>query len=138
MNIEFIQKKPTAEEYNLLVNSVGWGTWDENIINEALENTLFAVCAYDKDKIIGMGRIIGDKTIFLHIQSLVVHPDYQGHKVGTNIMNELLNKVEEYKKINPNLRTYLGAAKGKEEFYEKFGFVRRPNDELGAGMILKK
>ena len=53
-------------------------------------------------------------------------------------MNELLNKVEEYKKINPNLRTYLGAAKGKEEFYEKFGFVRRPNDELGAGMILKK
>lgn len=137
MNIEYIQKKPTAEEYNLLVDSVGWGTWDENIINEALENTLFAVCAYDKDKIIGMGRIIGDKTIFLHIQSLVVHPDYQGYKVGTNIMNELLNKVEEYKKINPNLRTYLGAAKGKEEFYEKFGFVRRPNDELGAGMVLK-
>ena len=137
MNIEYIQKKPTAEEYNLLVDSVGWGTWDENIINEALKNTLFAVCAYDNDKIIGMGRIIGDKTIFLHIQSLVVHPDYQGYKVGTNIMNKLLNKVEEYKKINPNLRTYLGAAKGKEEFYEKFGFVRRPNDELGAGMVLK-
>lgn len=26
--------------------------------------------------------------------------------------------------------------KGKEAFYEKFGFVLRPNEDLGAGMIL--
>ncbi len=138
MNIEYIQKKPTAEEYNLLLDSVGWGKCDENIINEALENTLFAVCAYDKDRIVGMGRLIGDKTMFLYLHSIVVHPDYQGYKIGTNIINELLKKVEEYKKINPDIRTYLGASKGKEGFYEKFGFVCRPNDEVGAGMILKQ
>ena len=40
------------------------------------------------------------------------------------------------KKVNPDIRTYLGAAKGKEGFYEKFGFVTRPNDDVGAGMIL--
>lgn len=52
-------------------------------------------------------------------------------------MTELLKQVEEYKKINPNIRTYLGASKGKEDFYKKFGFISRPNEELGAGMILK-
>ena len=45
-------------------------------------------------------------------------------------------KINEYKKINPNIRTYLGASKGKESFYEKFGFITRPNAELGSGMIL--
>jgi hypothetical protein len=30
----------------------------------------------------------------------------------------------------------LVAAKGKEEFYEKFGFINRPNDIYGAGMTL--
>ena len=45
-------------------------------------------------------------------------------------------KINEYKKINPEIRTYLGASKGKESFYEKFGFISRPNEELGAGMIL--
>lgn len=77
------------------------------------------------------------KQFFLHIQDVVVDLEYQGKNIGTNIMKSLLKKIEEYKKINPNIRTYLGASKGKEEFYKKFGFVSRPNDELGAGMILK-
>lgn len=38
--------------------------------------------------------------------------------------------------INPSNNEILGASKGKEAFYEKFGFVSRPNEELGAGMIL--
>ncbi len=28
------------------------------------------------------------------------------------------------------------AATGKEPFYEKYGFTRRPNDRLGAGMTI--
>jgi hypothetical protein len=28
------------------------------------------------------------------------------------------------------------AAKGKEPFYERYGFVQRPNERLGAGMII--
>lgn len=135
--ILYINRKPEAKEYNRLTDSVGWGMKNEKIIQQALENTLYSLCAYDGDKLIGYGRIIGDKTIFLYIQDVMVIPEYQGKKIGTNIMTELLKKVEEYKKVNPNIRTYLGASKGKEDFYKKFGFVSRPNEELGAGMILK-
>ena len=117
MNIEYIQKKPSPKEYNELIESVGWGTWDEKIIEEALNNTLYSVCAYDGNKMVGMGRIIGDKTIFLYLHSIAVHPDYQGYKIGTSIIKELLKQVKEYKKVNPGIRTYLGAAKGKEEAY---------------------
>ena len=28
----------------------------------------------------------------------------------------------------------LCSAKGKDEFYKKFGFVSRPNDDFGPGM----
>ena len=51
-------------------------------------------------------------------------------------MNKLIEKINEYKKINSDIKTYLGVLKWKESFYEKFGFVSRPNEELGAGMIL--
>lgn len=51
-------------------------------------------------------------------------------------MNKILDKVNEYRRVNPNIRVYLGASKGKEGFYEKFGFVGRPNESLGAGMVL--
>ena len=136
MNIKYIERFPTPAEYNMLTEAVGWGTREESIVEEALKNTLYSLCVYDGDRLIGYGRLLGDKTIFLYIHSVMVLPEYQGNNIGTGIMNKLIEQINEYKKANPNIRTYLGAAKGKEGFYEKFGFISRPNEELGAGMIL--
>lgn len=134
--IKYIEQTPSADEFNYLTNSVGWGIREKNIIEEALKNTLYSLCVYDNDKLIGYGRIIGDKTIFLYIQDIMVIPEYQSKHIGTGIMNNLLNQINQYKKINPDIRTYLGTSQGKESFYEKFGFISRPNEELGSGMIL--
>ena len=41
------------------------------------------------------------------------------------------------KKLNPNIRTYVGPSRGLEGFYKKFGFISREEAELGKGMILK-
>lgn len=136
MQIKIIERIPTPDEFNNLTDAVDWGKRDNKIVEEALKNTLYSICVYDVDKLIGYGRIIGDKTIFLYIHDVMVIPEYQGKKIGTKIMEKLLEQIEKYKKVNPEIRTYLGASKGKEGFYEKFGFVSRPNEELGAGMIL--
>ena len=136
MNIKYIERIPTADEYNELTEAVGWGKREITIVEEALNNTLFSLCVYDDDKLIGYGRIIGDKTIFLYIHDIMVIPSYQGKNIGRGIMQELLKQIDKYKLVNPNIRTYLGASKNREGFYEKFGFVVRPNEDLGAGMIL--
>lgn len=136
MNYKYVERFPTPDEYNMLTDAVGWGTKKENIIEEALKNTLYSLCVYDGEKLIGYGRLLGDKTIFLYIHSVMVLPEYQGKSIGTGIMNKLIEQINEYKKVNPDIRTYLGAAKGKEPFYERFGFETRPNEDLGAGMIL--
>ena len=136
MQIIYKEHTPTPEEFNNLTEAVDWGTRENKIIEEALKHTLYSLCVYDENKLIGYGRIIGDKTIFLYIQDIMVIPEYQGKKIGTGIMNNLIEKINEYKKVNPEIRTYLGASKGKESFYEKFGFISRPNEDLGAGMVL--
>lgn len=135
--IELIEKTPTVEEYNDLNNSVGWGKRDKEIIEEALKNSIYCICAYEENKLIGFARMIGDKAIFLYIQDVMVNPKYQRNGIGTQIIENILNKVDDFRKINPNIKVYLCAVKNKEGFYEKFGFVSRPNDEMGAGMILK-
>lgn len=134
--IKYITHTPSAQEFNYLTDSVGWGFRDNSVVETALKNTLYSLCVYDDNKLIGYGRIIGDKTIFLYIQDIMVIPEYQNKHIGTRIMENLLTQINEYKKINPNIRTYLGASKGKESFYEKFGFISRPNEDLGSGMIL--
>lgn len=127
-----------VEEFNLLYDDVGWGAYDDNITQKALDNTFYSVSAYDGNKIVGYGRIIGDTICFLYIQDIMVKPEYQGNKIGTMIMNKLLEKINEIKQENPDLRVYLGSSKNKEEFYEKFGFIKRIDADLGYGMILNK
>ena len=134
--IKYIEHIPSAEEFNYLTNSVGWGIRKNNIVDEALKNTLYSLCVYDDDKLIGYGRIIGDKTIFLYIQDIMVLPKYQSQKIGTKIMNMIIDRINEFKKVNPNIRTYLGASKNKENFYKKFGFKSRNDANLGDGMVL--
>ena len=132
------ENNKNVQEFNLLYNAVGWGAYDENISKKALDNTFYSISIYDEDKIIGYGRLIGDSICFMYIHDVMVLPEYQSKKIGTLIMNKLLQKINELKKENPNVRVYLGASKNKEKFYEKFGFVRRIDADLGYGMILKE
>lgn len=124
------------EEFNYLYDAVGWESYEENISEKALANTMYSVSVYDNEKIIGFGRLIGDGICFIYIHDVMVVPKYQNKKIGTKIMNKLLEKVNQIKLINPYVRVYLGASKGKEKFYERFGFVTREKANLGSGMIL--
>lgn len=137
MKIRIKENNKNVQEFNLLYDAVGWGAYDKNISKKALDNTYYSVSIYDDDKIIGYGRLIGDAICFMYIHDIMVIPEYQNKKIGTMIINKLLGKVDEIKKENPDLRVYLGATKGKEEFYEKFGFVKRIDANLGYGMVLK-
>lgn len=127
-----------VDEFNLLYDSVGWGAYDKKISKKALNNTYYSVSIYDDNKIIGYGRLIGDCICFMYIHDVMVMPKYQNKKIGTKIMNKLVDKIEIIKKENPDLRVYLGASKGKEGFYRKFGFIERQDADLGAGMIYNK
>ena len=125
-----------VEEFNYLYDAVGWGSYETEVSKKALENTLYSVSVYDEDKIIGFGRLIGDGICFVYIHDVMVIPEYQRNKIGTKIMNKLLDKINQIKLENPYVRVYLGASKGKEKFYEKFGFITREKANLGSGMIL--
>ena len=131
------ENNKNVEEFNILYDSVGWGSYNDNITRRALDNTFYSVSVYENDTIVGFGRLIGDTICFMYIQDIMVKPEFQNKKIGTMIMKKLLEKVDELKKENPDIRVYLGATKDREKFYEKFGFVKRIDANLGYGMILK-
>lgn len=136
--IEIKENIDNAEEFNYLYDEVEWGSYDIETTKKLLKYTLYSVSVYDDGKIIGYGRLIGDGIVFIFIRDVMVVPKYQSKKIGTNIMNKLLAKINEIRAENPYIRVYLGASKGKENFYRKFGFVTRSEAGLGEEMILKE
>ena len=131
MNIIKKYTFPTNNEFNDLFYSVGWGHRDNNKIDYSRKHTTFAISIYDDSLIVGMARVVGDGTYYT-VYDVVTRKEYQNRGIGTMLMQEVVAYYESIKDDDTYL--YLGASKGREHFYERFGFKARPYKDIGAGM----
>jgi len=128
-----IEKRlPTAEQWMALRASMGWATFPPEVAEKSLNATWYCVCAFDGDKLIGMGRVLGDGVISFYIGNVMVLPSYQNEGVGKRIIERILAHVE--RNAAPGAIASLFSIKGKEEFYTPFGFKVRPDENRGPGM----
>lgn len=132
--IILIEECPTPEEYLRLRQAVGWGLPERAAIQPSLRSSLYCVCARSQGEIVGMARIIGDGGLAYYIQDVIVDPSRQGEGIGKRLMDRMM----EYIRQHAVRHTIVGlmAARGKEPFYERYGFNLRPNERSGAGMTI--
>ena len=124
-----------ATEYNNLRIGAGWRSLSIEQAEVGLSNSAYLISAWDDDKPIGVARVISDMGYIYLIVDVIVAPDYQGQGIGRHMVEEIEVWLRQEKEGKPTMMVYLMAAEGKEEFYEKFGFRRRPGEgHMGAGM----
>ena len=122
------------KEYNELRNSVGWDSKNEDVIIEALRNSVIIKKIIVDNKPVGMARAIGDGLYYL-IVDVVVSREYQGKGIGKILIEEIVKEVYNKTKEGQKASINLVSMQGKEEFYEKCGFRKIPFDFTGYGMI---
>ncbi len=133
--MKLIENGVTPEIFTQLRKTGPFVEYDTEDIKYALKKTIYTVLVVnDENEPIGMARIIGDNKIAFIIKDVVVIPTYQRQNVGTMIMDQLLSYIKNHACQN----AYVGlmSTPHKEGFYERFGFIRRPNKIYGAGMIM--
>ena len=54
----------TVDEFLEMVESVGWKSYTREQIEKALQNTMYMVKATVNGKLAGIGRVVGDYSIF--------------------------------------------------------------------------
>ena len=115
----------------MLRRSVGWSTLTNGQVVRGLEHTTFLAVARDGGKAVGMGRVLFDFGYTAYIGDVIILPDYQRTGLGKRIVESLTQQVLDASAPGDEIMFILGAAKGKEAFYQKLGFEIRPNDRLG-------
>lgn len=121
------------ETYYTLRESVGWNNWSKEQAEKALENSYYSIVIFYNDNAIGMGRVVGDG-IYFTIVDVVVRPEYQGRKIGTTIMNSILEYIEKNMCKGSRVSVQLLAEVGKEQFYIKQGFKLVPHEYCGPAL----
>ena len=75
-------------------------------VPKALENSFVAILAYETESMVNdstpgpdhspvaMGRLVGDKSLFLILCDIAVHPEHQRRGLGKRIMQALIDYVD--------------------------------------------
>jgi ribosomal protein S18 acetylase RimI-like enzyme len=117
LNIDWHQVSEILKEVNM-------ASYEENVHKTAFENSHTVIFVYDDEKLIGFGRAISDGVHQAAIYDVAVLPEYQGNKIGKEIVENILNSI-------PQCNFILYASPGKESFYEKLNFKK-----MKTGMAL--
>ncbi len=124
----------SIEDYNVLRQSVDFISIRPKRAKIALENSLYTLIALDGNKPIGMARVVGDGGYVYFICDVIVRPEYQSQGIGRQIIEQVLSWLEHQVEEGETIMVNLMSAMGKEEFYEKHGFHKRPFGNHGSGM----
>lgn len=122
------------EEYLNMRLSVGWTAFPKEQAEEGIKNSAFVCCIRKEDKPIAMARVTWDHGYTVFISDVIVKPEYQKQGLGRLLMEKIMDYLHSQLKTGYRFMVCLMAAKGKEEFYKKFGFIDRPNENFGCGM----
>ena len=124
-----VKRTPTVAEYMQLRAATGLSPFSEESAAKGLAGTAFAVVLEQEDRVVGMGRLIGDGGCFFQIVDIAVNPSDQGQGLGKVIMRELMEFVEG--NLPASAYVSLIADVPANRLYEKFGFVETAPRSLG-------
>lgn len=119
---ELVDNVLSAEDFVRLKVATGFIDRPLQQVEKALKGGLFNVSAVCDGKVIGMGRLVGDGAMYWYLQEIIVLPEYQGKGIGKSIVNRLIEHIKSEAVPGTKIEIGLTAVKGKESFYEKFGF----------------
>ena len=107
-----------------LYRANGWSSAHKpDLLHKALLGSHSLVTAWDGDKLVGLGNTISDGYLVVYYPHLLVLPDYQGHGIGTRLMQMLM---AHYEGFHQHMLTADGRAL---DFYRKCGFERAGQTE---------
>lgn len=133
MSYTCIRNALTSDMYIQLRQKVDFKEYQKDDVEIALHNSLCTIVVFDEQRPIGIARIVGDNRIVFFIKDVVVDPDYQKMRIGNILMDELNTYISEHACDD----AYIGlmSTPGCIPFYKKHGFIERPTEGFGPGMV---
>ena len=129
-----VEEVPSAAEFIELRRIMGSPEVDEETATKTVNNALFTVCLRDENRLLGLARAVGDGVLYFYISDVIVRPDLRGSGYGMLLMKAVMEYLRRV--AHPGAMIVVVPLKGRETFYERFGFKRCPGGPFGTGMYL--
>lgn len=130
---EYSQIDP--DEILSLYSSVGWTAYTDNpdSLLRGIRNSLLTLAAFDKDRLLGLIRCVGDGETIIYVQDILVYPEFQRRGIGSALLRELPGRF-------PSVRQIVLSTDKEDrtmEFYKSMGFESLDNIGCCGFMLVK-
>lgn len=134
MMMKVVENNMDVSAFIKLREEFGFKPYPRQEIEAALRNSLYCVHIELNGKTIAAARVVGDGRVAFFIKDVVVSEASQNQGYG----NILMEHIFQYLHQHACEGAYIGlmSTVGKEAFYQRYGFIIRPNEEFGSGMAL--
>jgi GNAT superfamily N-acetyltransferase len=131
MRITYSKRKDIPiDQLVQLYNAVGWSAANKpDDLHKALANSHSLISAWHEGQLVGLGNSISDGFLVVYYPHLLIHPNFQGTGIGTQIMRRLIKNYANFHQ-QILIEQILVADVNAIDFYRKLGFVRAPNDRV--------
>lgn len=121
------------QEITDLYQSVGWTNYTScpEMLEEAYKNSLCILGAFEKEKLVGVVRVVGDGISIVFVQDILVLPEYQRQGVGSALMRAILKKYASVYQVE----LLTDSTEKSKAFYSSVGLV--PVSELGCSAYIR-
>ncbi|XPS94309.1 hypothetical protein M3J09_003630 [Ascochyta lentis] len=126
-----VEGLPKPQVYHDLRKLAGMTPPPLEAVPRALENSFVGILAYETKAMldestpspdqnpVAMGRLLGDKSLFLLLCDVAVHPEHQRRGLGKGIMKALVDYVDANA---PHAYVSLVAEPAAQKLYPQYGF----------------
>ena len=132
-NYEVRAETPDAAEYRRLRVAAGMSAKSAEAAAIGLPNTLFAATVRQGERLVGMGRVVGDGGLFFEVVDIAVEPEHQGRGIG-----KAVGTLVDYVRRTAHAGAFVSLIADGEahRLYAQFGFVPTTPASIGTAFTI--
>lgn len=119
-------------------SDLNWNFIPHDLVERALSGSMINISVFDKNKCIGVGRIVGDKALKGMLTDIMVRKEYQNKGVGKLIVTSLISELNNQVKKGESFQLEASPTANNREFYIKCGLKYKPENQDGVYLWIRK
>ena len=133
-----VEKTIDVADFIDIRKNLNWRDISPNLLERAINGSMINISVFDKNKCIGVGRIVGDGALKGMLTDIMVLKEYQRKGVGKLIVTSLMKELEAMVKDGECFQIEASPTANNREFYIKCGLKYKPETQDGVYLWIRK
>ena len=133
-----VKYKIEPTDFMNIRENVNWNYIPYDLVKKALDGSMINISIFDKDKCIGIERIVGDNVLKGMLTDVIVMKEYQNKGVGKIIVTSLIKKLNDQIKPGESFQLEASPTANNRNLYIKCGLKYKPENQDGVYLWIRK